>query len=269
MKVFANLVLLGLVGMSAIAQTAPDVAKIGNLAVVQEKGGVRIEVDLTSPVIPEVTVVNPEQLILELPGAVAEQRAPLRVSQNGVQSVVIDNPAGSPLTHVIVTLSEPRQYDLDVQGSKVILTVLAAGEAAPRKRDEVPAAAASVPLIGRLHRKKAPQDTASTTSSPSAVAPPPALPPIAMPEERTAASVSPATNSAGTAPEKNSSDVEAAYAEQPSAPASSEAEPGSDATSDTQSVAAVQQANPDLRVAYRIKYVAEGVASLRVAATTA
>ena len=83
-----------------------------------------------------------------------------------------------------------------------------------------------------------------------------------MPEERTAASVSPATNSAGTAPEKNSSDVEAAYAEQPSAPASSEAEPGSDDTSDTQSVAAVQQANPDLRVAYRIKYVAEGVAYL-------
>jgi len=84
---------------------------------------VRIEVDLTSPVTPEVTVVNPEQLILELPGAVAEQRAPIRVNQNGVQSVVLDNPAGSPLTHLIITLSETRAYDLAVQGSKVVLTV--------------------------------------------------------------------------------------------------------------------------------------------------
>jgi hypothetical protein len=71
--------------------------------------------------------------VLELPGAVAEQRAPLRVGQNGVQSVVVDNPAGFPLTHLIVTLSEPRQYDLAVQGSKIILTVLSAGATTSRK----------------------------------------------------------------------------------------------------------------------------------------
>src|SRR5258708_8467512 len=92
---------MALVSVGANAQPAANAAKIRNLAVVQEKGGVRIEVDLTSPVTPEVTVVNPEQLILELPGAVAEQRAPIRVNQNGVQSVVLDNPAGSPLTHEI------------------------------------------------------------------------------------------------------------------------------------------------------------------------
>jgi len=252
--------LVALVSVGANAQPAADAAKIRNLAVVQEKGGVRIEVDLTSPVTPEVTVVNPEQLVLELPGAVAEQRAPIRVNQNGVQSVVVDNPAGSPLTHVIITLSETRAYDLAVQGSKVVLTVLPAGEITARKRDEGPASAASVPLIGRLHRKKAPQDTATTTSSPDAVAPPPALPPIAMPETAGAAN-SPTTNSVGTKPERSSSGAEAASVEAPTPP-SPEAQPGGDVASDAQSVAALQQANPDLRVAYRIKYVAEGVAYL-------
>src|SRR5258705_2553350 len=107
-KVFAILVLFAVVALGANAQTAADAAKIRNLAVVQEKGGVRIEVDLTSPLTPEVTVVNPEQLILELPGAVSEQRAPVRVNQGGAPSVAVANPAGSPLTHVMITLSEAR-----------------------------------------------------------------------------------------------------------------------------------------------------------------
>jgi hypothetical protein len=79
-KILAKLVLLAWVGVCANAQTA-DNAEIRNLAVVQEKGGVKIEVELTSPITPEVTVVNPEQLVLELPGAVSEQRAPIRVIQ--------------------------------------------------------------------------------------------------------------------------------------------------------------------------------------------
>jgi hypothetical protein len=258
-RVFANLVLFAVVGLGAKAQTAADPAQIRNLAVVQEKGGVRIEVDLTSPVTPEVTVVNPEQLILELPGAVSEQRAPVRVNQGGVQSVVVDNPAGSPLTHVMITLSEARSYDLATQGSKVILTVLPAGEIAPRKKDEVPASPATVPLVGRLHRKK-PQETAPTTAHPAEIAPPPALPPIAMPDDKTASSSNLA--SGGVAQEKNLSAAEAESPEQAPVPTPVEAQPGDAVASDAQNVAALQQANPDLQVAYRIKYVAEGVAYL-------
>ena len=123
MKLFTNVVVIACVGVCALAQSG-DSAKLRNLAVVQEKGEVRIEVDLTSPITPEVTEVNPEQWILELPGVVAEPRPPIRVNQNGLQSVVVDNPDGSPLTHVIITLSEARQYDLNVEGNKVILTVL-------------------------------------------------------------------------------------------------------------------------------------------------
>jgi len=40
-KVFANLVLMALVSVGANAQPAANAAKIRNLAVVQEKGGVR------------------------------------------------------------------------------------------------------------------------------------------------------------------------------------------------------------------------------------
>ena len=262
MKLFANLVLIALVGVGANAQTAANAARIRNLAVVQEKGGVRIEVDLTSPVTPEVTVVNPEQLVLELPGAISEQREPIRVNQNGVQSVVVDNPAGSPLTHVIVTLSEARAYDLAMQDSKIILTVLPAGETTSRKKGEGPASAASVPLIGRLHRKKVPQDTTGTNTAPAEVPPPAALPPLAIPDAQTTASVNSPTNSGGTVPEKNSSSAEAVNADQAAAAASTETQPAGDDASEAQSLATLQQANPDLRVAYRIKYVAEGVAYL-------
>jgi hypothetical protein len=227
----------------ALAQSG-DSAKLRDLAVVQEKGEVRIEVDLTSPITPEVTEVSPEQWILELPGVVAEPRAPIRVNQNGLQSVVVDNPDGSPLTHVIITLSEARQYDLNVQGNKVVLTVLMPGQIAPRKKDEMPASAASVPLIGRLHRKKGQTDSTPTNSSPAAVTPPPALPPIVMPEGQTTASASPVPKADNTA-SSTSSDVEAV-----------------NPPSDADNIAALQQANPDLRVAYRIKYLAEGVVYL-------
>jgi hypothetical protein len=242
-KLFTNVVVIACVGVCALAQSG-DSAKLRNLAVVQEKGEVRIEVDLTSPITPEVTEVNPEQWILELPGVVAEPRPPIRVNQNGLQSVVVDNPDGSPLTHVIITLSEARQYDLNVEGNKVILTVLMPGQAAPRKKDEVPASAASVPLVGRLHRKKDQTGAAPTNSSPAAVTPPPALPPIVLPEGQTTATATPVPNADNTV-SSTTSDAKAAGT-----------------SSEADNIAALQQANPDLRVAYRIKYLAEGIAYL-------
>ena len=257
MKLLTNVVLIACVVVCALAQSG-DSPKLRNLAVVQEKGEVRIEVDLTSPITPEVTEVNPEQWILELPGVAAEPRPPIRVNQNGLQSVVVDNPDGSPLTHVIITLSEARQYDLNVEGNKVILTVLMPGQVAPRKKDEVPAAAASVPLIGRLHRKKG-QTEAATNSSPVAVTPAPALAPLAPPEGQTTATANSAPNAENSAAEKNSGQAASTLHSDPVV----SADTGTLGTSsDADKIAALQQANPDLRVAYRIKYVAEGVAYL-------
>ncbi len=232
-----------MVGANMCAQTAAS-AKIRSLNVVKEKGGVSIEVELTSPLTPEVTVVSPQQLLLELPGAVpGEKREPIRVNENGVQSVVVDSdPTGSPLTHVIVTLSEERPYQLVLQGNKVVLTILPAAQAGSQTKHEVPAGAASVPLIGRLHRKQPPQD--DSKSSATGVPPAPAaLPPITFPDGQTAAgaNAAPVQEANSSAANGNGSQPE---------------------TDDSQSIAALQQANPDVRFAYRIKYVAEGVAYL-------
>ena len=97
MKVLANLVLPVFLAVVASAQSTSDAARVQNLVVVQEKDGVRVEVDLTSPVTPRVKVATgPDRLLLELPGVgPGAQRAPIPVSQNGVKWVWVES---DPLT---------------------------------------------------------------------------------------------------------------------------------------------------------------------------
>jgi len=261
-KVFANLVLLVILGVGVDAQSTGDAVRIRNVVVVEEQGGVRIEVDLTSPVTPRVTLLTrPDRLVLELPDAgLGEQRAPVAVNQNGVKSVraEFDSRAGSPFTRLIVALSEARPYRLAAEGNKIVLSVLPAAEAGSRKKRDGPAAAASAPLIGRLHRTQPPQDTSNPT--PSAVVPPAGFPPLAFPEGlSSAAANNPGANSAGAASATQSS--KPSPATKPAASEGSGLESGQSGASDT-TADAQSGANPDVRIAYRIKYVAEGVAYL-------
>jgi len=261
-KVFANLVLLVILGVGVDAQSTGDAVRIRNVVVVEEQGGVRIEVDLTSPVTPRVTLLTrPDRLVLELPDAgLGEQRAPVAVNQNGVKSVraEFDSRAGSPFTRLIVALSEARPYRLAAEGNKIVLSVLPAAEAGSRKKRDGPAAAASAPLIGRLHRTQPPQDTSNPT--PSAVVPPAGFPPLAFPEGRSSAAANnPGANSAGAASATQSS--KPSPATKPAASEGSGLESGQSGASDT-TADAQSGANPDVRIAYRIKYVAEGVAYL-------
>jgi AMIN domain len=208
---------------------------------------VRVEVNLTSPVTPTVALeANPDRLVLDLPDtAVASPQPPITVNQNGVTSVSVEQGSGTNANmHVVILLTEARRYMLTAQDEKIVLRVLPAESPSTRKRSgAVPAA--SAPIIGRMHRKpqEEPTPDASSANQSGSVSPTPALPPISFPE-----------TSAGEA------------AEQAVVPSSDSTSPNGNtaATTDAESPNAMapSQANPDVRIAFRVKYVAEGVVYL-------
>jgi hypothetical protein len=305
-KVSANFVLSVGLAVAAAAQTTNDAARrIQSLVAVKEKGGVRIEVDLTSPVTPHLRfATGPDRLVLELPDAVpGAERAPIAVNENGVKSVrmEVDERARPSVTRVVVALSEARPYALATDGNKIILTVLASVEATARKERNGPAAAASAPLVGRFHKKReAHTDSNSGSAQSMVVTAPPSLPPISFPEAQSSATASASrASSSGNAASEQGAVASAAQgsgfppqtvaAKQPAAqtsaavptdsgqlagdggasweaqsglPVQAGAQSASGAGSGNPSMAALQQANPDIRIAFRVKYVAEGAAYL-------
>lgn len=281
MKVFAYLgAILALVS-GTLAQTPGGAAKLQNLTVVEDQGGVRIEVTLTSPVSPRVALgTKPDCLTLELPGVVADDSgAPVNFDQNGVKTVrvVVDHSKGSSLTSVLVGLTATHPYGVVVEGNKIVLNVLpVTEEATSGKNRRGPVGAASAPLIARIHRTPDEPSQASPSRAQAAeLTRPLALPPISFPQEQspatggsTGAESSHADTTAQVPPTAAASGQVIDRPSQPNgtAPASSIADgpqPASEAGSDTPDTAAApHQANPDVRVAFRVKYVAEGVAYL-------
>lgn len=280
MKIFVYFGLLLPLLSSAWAQTTVD-ARIQSMDVAEDKGTVRIEVTLTSVVSPRVTLgTKPDQLTLELPGAVpGDSQSEVPVNQNGVKAVRVERDKHSvpSTTRVVVILQQARPYGLATEGNKIVLTVLPAAENAnSRKNRRGPVAAASAPLIARIHRK--PEEANQPTSAavqPPAPTPPPALPPIAFPAEQARGSTAgPNAGSPGAATVGSPGEASAsaslqngtAVSAQPIGTASSVADASqsaSEAGPDAQnSAVAPQQPNPDVRVAFRVKYVAEGVAYL-------
>lgn len=302
MKAFANLLVPVLLAVGASAQSASDAVRLENLGLVIQKNAVKVEVSLTSPITPRVTVATgPERLLLELPGVgPGAERAPVPGNEKDVKWIWVetDKTANPPMSRVVVVLDESRPYRLDTDGSKIVLTVLQAGKS-EAKRQNGPVGAASAPLVGRLHRKKdAPNQPVSNEAQTTVLTPPPALPPISFPEPKSgAAAKGDGASASGTTPVAPASNdrqpaTTPAFSQRPevsqagsvageAAPArldgqvptpSPTAEPSSAAAQLEAAVVAdepavqipdaVTQANPDVRIAFRVKYVAEGVAYL-------
>ena len=284
MKGFLYLGVLLSLASGAWAQSAGDAASIQKLDVQADKDGVRVEVTLTSTVSPRVSLArNPERLILELSGTVPGNTPhSIPFSQNGVKTVRVerDNGAASSPTRIVVDLESQRPYGVSTEGNKIILSILPAPEDARSAKTRLgPASAASVPLIARIHRKpeEANQPGFSTTSAEQIPSPPPSLPPIAFPPQQptvdTDASapsgggnhVSQATpsiqngpnTSPGTSADNISLGVQAALGSAVAGGATTETGPAG-----PNEAIVPAQANPDVRVAFRVKYVAEGVAYL-------
>jgi hypothetical protein len=282
-KVFVHFGVLLTVVSSGWAQSAADAARLQKLDVVEDMAGVRIELMLTSSVTPRVTWgTKPERLVLELPGAVpGDVRTPVNVNQSGVKTVRVefDSSTSSSLTRLVVELSEARPYGVATEGNKIVLTVLPAVESAKSaKNRRGPAAAASVPLIARLHRKpEGANEPSSTATQGTQPIPPPALPPIAFPADQApmttsgatagssarAAAVGQATQPPQVSIQNGTNIPPQGNVAEPASSGADASQPAGEAGPDVQnSAAAPVQANPDVRVAFRVKYVAEGVAYL-------
>ncbi len=146
------------------------------------------------------TAINPDRLVLILPGTVSDakqKRFPL--DANGVHGVRLGlNSASPPVTRVVVDLDSAHPYTLNTEGNRITLRVQPSANAEVVVRHIPPAPAASAPLIGVFHRK--PQTPASEPITAQAPIPvPPKFPPINFPEKQPASNPQPAASTASAA----------------------------------------------------------------------
>ena len=179
-------VLLFLGSLGAAQSTAGGAAEIEQLQVKRDGSDVTIQVILTGSVQASVeTAINPDRLVLILPGTVSDakqKRFPL--DANGVHGVRLGlNSASPPVTRVVVDLDSAHPYTLNTEGNRITLRVQPSANAEVVVRHMAPAPAATAPLIGVFHRK--PQTPASEPITAQAPIPvPPKFPPINFPEKQ-------------------------------------------------------------------------------------
>lgn len=186
------LVLLLLASLGAAQSTAGGAAEIEQLQVKREGADVTIQVILTSSVKPTVdTAVNPDRLVLVLPGTLSDAKQKhFPLDANGVRGVRVGlNSANPPVTRLVVDLNEAHSYTLNAEGNTITLRVQATETASAARRNG-PAPAASAPLMDVFRRK--PQ-TATTESAvaPAPIPVPPKFPPMNFPEKQAAAAAQP------------------------------------------------------------------------------
>ena len=199
------LVLLLVASLGAAQSTAGGAAEIEQLQVKREGADVTIQVILTSSVKATVdTAVNPDRLVLVLPGTLSDAKQKhFPLDANGVRGVRVGlNSANPPVTRLVVDLNEAHSYTLNAEGNTITLRVQATETASGARRNG-PAPAASAPLMDVLRRK--PQmATTESAAAPAPIPVPPKLPPINFPEKQAAtqppASAQPAATAAISTP---------------------------------------------------------------------
>ena len=220
-----------------------------------DDGNARVEITLTDAAgTPQVSVAaSPDRIFIELPGVVpGDWHMPVTINHDGVKTIesIVDNNPHHPVTRVAVELSSARTYSIATEGNKILLTLLPPEKSTiETKKRRGAAAAASAPLISRIHRRDEIPQAPTAKAQASISNPPPALPPLIQGPETgsTQTSAPQVTGSVTAVPTDSQTDVTAQQgaAEGPTDPN-----------------AAFSQANPDVHVAFRVKYVAEGVAYL-------
>lgn len=174
--------------MPALAADA-GVGEVRKVEVFPTQGEVRVEVTLSTAIVPSVEIAqHPDRLVLKLPGTTSDvQQKRIAVAQYGVRSVRFGlNHPNPPETHLVVDLDEEHPYKISTDGTKIILLIQPALNAAAHRN--APAAAASKPLISSLGRGSQSGDAQSGgRSNPDAVllTPPPSGPPIQFPQGNT------------------------------------------------------------------------------------
>jgi hypothetical protein len=277
-----------LLSCAATAQNPSSPATIESIRVLRDGRALRIRVTLTAPVQPQVVEAShPARLVLKLPNTISsgkQERIP--VNYGSVRRVRVGlNRAQPPETHLVVDLDHTAPYTLQAQGNRVTLVLT------PETKDHhgAPPAAVSGTLIGIFRRRPKSPPLAESTEPFPPVAPPPAQPPMVFnppaetgrqtgqPPATKAPASQPTAAATTTQPQTAAAQPPAtkpapSHAEQGPAPTLSKAENASapPVTSSAANVApagnpsavAIVVTDPGFRTAFRVKYVAKGVAYL-------
>jgi AMIN domain len=148
-----NLLLL-LASLCAAQGTGRSGAELRKLRIVRNGDQVRLELTLSNPVVPSLSVLtNPDRLVIDLPNTTANPgQRHIAVNLNGVLAVRVGLKSSNPLiTRTVVDLNAVHRCELSSAGKTIVLMVLPAtttSSAMMHSRGAAPAANGL--LIGKL-----------------------------------------------------------------------------------------------------------------------
>jgi len=156
----------------AAAQSTGGTANLQNVKVAQDKSGLRVEVTLSSPVQPSIeTAVNPDRILLDLPGTIAPGNTQKQVNTGGVRQVrASQHSTVPPVTRVVLDLNQAHSYAMKTEGNRIIVTVGPALNAG-RSRSAEPARPVSLGMSGIFRRKPAAPESTTADQTPSISSP--------------------------------------------------------------------------------------------------
>jgi hypothetical protein len=248
---FASLIV---VASSLGAQTVRGSPQVQQVRVVENGDEVGIAMVLTSSVDARmVKTRRSHELIVEIPGAVpAVQVQTPSPHQKGIKSIRVElHRTSPPTTWVVVALEQMRPYGLDNNGNNITLRLLPVLSASRSDRGHGPVPAAKSSVLGSLGRRRQDANLPETnTTQPSDVTPP--FQPSAAANTESANSVPSRTQAAPSS---------TAFDAPPTGPPPHTSASGETVTAQN-SISQLPQPNPDIRVVFKVKYVAQGVAYL-------
>jgi len=152
----------------AAAQSTSGTATVQKVQVVRDKSGLRVEVTLSSPVQPAIeTAVNPDRILLDLPGTIATGNTQKAVNMDGVRRVRTgQHSTVPPVTRVVLDLDQAHSYAMKAEGNRIIVTVGPALNAS-RAQSAAPASPVSLGVSGIFRRKPAAPQPTTADQSPS------------------------------------------------------------------------------------------------------
>src|ERR1700690_3476946 len=152
----------------AAAQNSAGTATVQSITYARQGTDLRIELTLSSPVIPAAeTAVYPDRILLDLPGAICTDRTKtVEIGSNGVRRVRTAQHSTDPIiTRVVLDLDQAHPYTVKSAGNRIIVTVSPA---------VAPVAAKSGSLRGIFRRQSRTPEVSAEENAPKPASEPPA-----------------------------------------------------------------------------------------------
>jgi len=162
----------------AIAQTTGGTSTVQGVTAAADNGGLRIEIVVSTPVQPSIeTAVNPDRILLDLPGTTTPANTKKEVHENGVLRVRTGQHSTiPPVTRVVLDLDQARSYTTKTVGNRIIVMVGPPLNAA-QNHAAGPASPVSLGISGIFRRKPAtPQNTPADQTDTSSISLPTSTP---------------------------------------------------------------------------------------------